>query len=594
MLKILPSIKPPKDSASLKKHPFLHYIRLHKKNFAIGLACLLFTNLLDALPPLLIGKAIDQISSGSSQDSILKTLGLLLSVTLGLSVFRFAWRIFWSRFSHSVAEDLRNRIFDRYTELGPSFYSKNSVGELMSLINNDVNSFRMAIGPGLLILVDALFIMCIVPPLMITISPEWTWKTLILVPILPFIMKRLMNAIRGSFRVQQEKFAELSGVSQEIVSGIRVIKSYAQELNQTRLFNYRSKNFELACNDVAKYDSLFTPISDVAVSAGAVILLSIGAPEVMSGAVSVGSFFAFYQYIQRMVWPMEGLGMCANFIQKGRASFERIMDLLEQTHEVPDTGTLPISRFESLEVSNLTFTYPGDTKPTLKSVSFEFKRGETLGIVGSIGAGKSTLIELFCRQYPVTPGSIVINDQPIERYKKQDLMQLFSLVPQDAFLFSRKVSENIAFGLEDWNESEIRKVAKLVNIHQEILNIPEGYDAYLGEKGVNLSGGQKQRLTLARALVRNSDVLVLDDSLSAVDAKTETKILNSLKGEILKEGEGEEKQTTIIISHRLASLRWADRIVVLKNGTVEAFDHHDSLLETSPTYKNIHRLQTES
>ncbi len=576
----------------LKKQPFLYYFRQHKRTFVVGLVCLLLTNILDALPPLLIGMAIDQISGSEGFDKMGKTLGILVLVTVLLSLFRYMWRIFWGQFHHSVAADLRIRIFNRYTDLGPDFYSTNSVGQLMSLINNDVNSFRMAIGPGILILMDALFIICIVPPLMISISPSWTWKTLILIPLIPFVIRKLMSAIRNSYKNQQDKFGEMSGISQEIVAGIRVIKSYAQELNQTRLFNSYNKRYEDACNQVAKVDSLWSPIMELGVTTGSVILLFVGAPEVMSGAVTVGSFFAFYQYIQRMIWPMTAIGLGVNFIQKGRASFDRIVNLLDKEHNVPDTGTLSVDRFDSLEVKDLTFTYPNEDKPTLSNISFTLNRGETLGLVGPIGSGKSTIIELLCRQYPVEPGKIWLNGTSIENYKKSDLMNLFSVVPQDAFLFSKKVSENIAFGMDEWNMEDIYQITKAVNMNKEIQEIPGGYEAYLGEKGVNLSGGQKQRLTLARALIRKSEVVILDDSLSAVDAHTEKQILNQLKGQLSQNGE-QKKTTAVIISHRLASLRWADKILVLKDGVVEAFDHHNQLLNNSPTYKNLFHLQTE-
>jgi ATP-binding cassette, subfamily B, multidrug efflux pump len=558
----------------------------------MGMVCLLFTNILDALPPLLVGLAIDKISSGAELQSIANTLGILILVTVFLSYFRYYWRIFWGRFHHSVAADLKNRIFDRYTDLGPSFYSSNSVGQLMSLINNDVNSFRMAIGPGVLILMDAIFILFIVPPLMFSISPDWTWKTLILIPLIPFIMSRLMSSIRDTYKQQQDRFGDMSGISQEIIAGIRVIKSYAQELNQTRLFNSHSKKYELACNDVARVDSLFGPVMEIGVTSGSVILLFIGAPEVMSGAITIGSFFAFYQYIQRMVWPMTALGMGINFIQKGRGSFDRIVELLEQRHNVPDTGDLSVDRFESLEVRNLSFTYPGEEAATLKNISFSLRRGETLGLMGPIGSGKTTLVELLCRQYPVPENAVLLNGVSIERYKKQDLMQLFAVVPQDAFLFSKKVSENIALGVVDWQLEDVQAITKVVNLEQEIVDIPDGYDAYLGERGINLSGGQKQRMTLARALIRRAEVVILDDSLSAVDAGTEKNILREIRGHIGDTGAAQEK-TAIIISHRLASLRWADRILILNSGELEAQGSHQELMRSSPTYQNLFHLQAE-
>lgn len=574
----------------LLRNPFGFYFRKDWKLFAMGLIALLLTNSFDAIPPYLIGMAIDQISNQTGWKSLGQTVGLLLAASACLAVCRYWWRIFWGRFHHGVAEDLRNRIFDKFLDLGPSFYQKRPVGELMSLITNDVNSFRMAIGPGMLILADALFILFIVPPLMMSLSLSWTWKTLILMPIIPPLIARILKLIHENYRTQQNKFGEMSGSAQEIVSGIRVIKSYAQELNQTRLFNVFSRNFELACNDVARVDAFFTPVMEFGVAIGSVILLLIGAPEVMSGAVTVGAFFTFYQYIQRMIWPMTAIGIGFTFVQQGRASFSRILDLLKTENDVPDVGEREVASFEELKVDRLTFSYPGNDRPVLKGVSFDLKAGETLGVVGSIGSGKSTLVDLLCRLYPVPEESIRYNGVPVEQLQKKSLRRLVSLVPQDAFLFSKKIQENIALGRNEWTMDEIRSMSELVNIAGEVDEIPEAYDAYLGERGVNLSGGQKQRLTIARALMANTPIVIFDDSLSAVDAKTERNILQSLRGRYLA---GKDRVTVILVSHRIASLKWADRILVLNEGQVEAFGSHDALMESSSTYRHLVELQSE-
>lgn len=572
---------------ALISNPFRYYFRMHRKTFVLGLLFLLGTNICDAVTPKIVGYALDQIAGGDQYTNVAKTIGVLVLVTIFLSAFRYLWRVFWGRFHHSVAEDLRNHIFNRYTDLGPKFFSKTSVGELMSLINNDVNLFRMAIGPGILILVDALFIVCIIPPLMISISPSWTWKTLILMPAIPFVVRALMTKIREGYKKQQDRFAEMSGTSQEVVSGIRVIKSYSQEENQTKLYNKISKRYELSSNEVAKLESFWTPTMELGVTVGSVILLVIGAPEVMRNSVTVGSYFAFYQYIQRMVWPMTAIGLGMNFIQKGRGSFDRIKALLETIPDVPNVGLRTIETFESLEVRNLTFTYPDADEPAITNLSFTIKKGETIGIVGAIGSGKSTIIELICREYAVPTGTILLNGVSIEQYRREDLMNLMGVVPQEAFLFSRKLKDNIAFGDRDWEFEQVEDAVRFVNFEDEIEKIPDGYEALLGEKGVNLSGGQKQRLTMARALIRKSEVLILDDSLSAVDAETEKKILETLKGST------EGATTAIIVSHRLASLRWADKVLVLDQGKAEAFGPHSDLLRDSRTYKSLYSLQTE-
>ncbi|MBK8203777.1 MAG: ABC transporter ATP-binding protein [Bdellovibrionales bacterium] len=579
------------DEHLLLNRPFFYYFSKNWRVFSLGLVTLFFTNLFDALPPYIIGLAIDQISQKAGWQTLARTVAFLVATALFLALFRYLWRVFWGKFHHGVAEDLRNRAFDKFLDLGPSFYQRRSVGDLMSLITNDVNSFRMAIGPGTLVIADALFILLIVPPLMMSLSVSWTWKTLILMPIVPPVVARILKLIYENFSQQQEKFAAMSGAAQEIVSGIRVIKSYAQEINQTRLFNLFNRNYQLACNQVAKIDACFPPVMELSVAIGSVILLAIGAPEVMKGTVSIGAFFSFYQYIQLMIWPMSALGIGFNHVQQGKASFARIADLLKIASDVPDSGQHQLDKFSNLEIRDLCFTYPGTNHPALRNISFKIEAGETIGIVGETGAGKSTLVDLLCRLYPVSPNSILYNGISIEQLRKISLRRTVSIVPQDPFLFSKPIQDNMALARQEWSMDEIHTLSQLVNIAEEINEIPEKYDAYLGERGVNLSGGQKQRLTIARALMTGSPLLIFDDSLSAVDAKTEKNILENLRQRVTNDN---LSITLLIVSHRVSSLQWADRIVVLNDGEMEAIGTHQELLLRSPTYLRFVALQSEN
>jgi ATP-binding cassette subfamily B multidrug efflux pump len=307
---------------------------------------------------------------------------------------------------------------------------------------------------------------------------------------------------------------------------------------------------------------------------------------VISGRVSIGEFFAFYQYIQRMVWPMEALGVAIGHLQEGWASFRRIREVLEFQADVPDLGDVELEKLETLEVRHLSFAYPGSKLQVLEDVSFRLKRGECLGVVGTTGSGKSTLVELLTRQYPVPPETILINGISVERIKISSLRRLISVVPQEAFLFSRQVSENLALGVEAWDLDDVRETAGQVRLDREIESWPDGYQALVGERGVNLSGGQKQRLTLARALIRRAPLVILDDALSAVDAKTEESILIHLRDEL-------SKTTSLVVSHRLASVRSADQILVLNAGRAEACGRHEELVRTSPTYQMLNEMQME-
>lgn len=554
---------------------------------AVGLTMLFFTNLFDAMTPIALKLAIDAIQA-KEEDPLLKALLFYIGLNLLFVGFRFGWRYYWGKFHQSVADDLRSRIFSKLTTLGPSFYQKNPIGQLISIVSNDVNSFRMGIGPGFLILVDGIFYLCMYLPAMIWISWDWTWKTLILLPLIPPFMRKMERLMHEYYRVEQDRLADVSANAQEIVSGVRVIKAYTQESNQLASFDKKSKAYEETGNRVAKLDAIWQPVMEFSVASGTVILLWFCTDPVMRGTITLGTLFAFHDYIRRMTWPMSALGFSVSMIEQGRASFDRIRELLEVETDIPDHGDKVIFNFEKLEVNNLSFRYTGSDHYALKDVSLSIDAGETIGIVGPVGSGKTTLLNIICRLYPVEHNKVIYNGISVEDLKQSSLRRLISYVPQDAFLFSDTVAENIALGFTPEQAAvneHVKHFARVVNIDSEIDSLPSQYESLLGERGVNLSGGQKQRLTIARALIRNSQFVILDDSLSAVDGKTEKLIVEQLKGAL-------EKRTVVIVSHRLATLRHADRIFVLNNGQIEAVGTHEQLLETSGTYKELNELQS--
>lgn len=573
------------DNHALLDRPFRFYVRRHFVLVFFGTLWLFLTNLMDSLVPALTGMTIDKITANEPFENVLTMVGWIFAVTILMSAFRFLWRFFWATFHHSVANDLRDRLFAAMSELGPTFFKPRKIGQLISLISNDVNSFRMGIGPGMLVLLDGIFLTVLILPQMIHISPTWTWQTLALMPFVPFLVSAILSKLHVAFHQRQERFADFSGSAQEIISGVRVIKSFAQEHNQTVQFNAHSRSFQKACDQVSFWDGFFGPSLELPVALGSVILLVLGSGPVMRGEISVGQFIAFYQYIQRMLWPMSAIGIGLGHIQEGRASFARIREVLEFKPDVADEGEIEISEFVSLEAKNLSFTYPGAKMPALENVSFVLRRGERLGITGKTGAGKSTLIELLTRQYSVPSGTLLLNGISIEKIKASSLRRLMGVVPQDAFLFSRKVAENVAFGQDQWSLDVVREATRNVNLESEIDEWPGAFDALVGERGVNLSGGQKQRMTLARALIGSHGLVLLDDALSAVDAKTEAYILQQLKNDL-------EKTTSIVVSHRLASLKDSDQILVLSKGRIEARGRHDELLRDSPIYKTLSEMQS--
>lgn len=546
---------------------------------------LLATNILDGIYPLILKTAIDQIESQAPLSTLGKSCIALLVVMMGLAATRFGWRVHFGRFHTYAAEHIRQKIFRHLTVLGPNFFQRNQVGELMSLLTNDVQSFRQAIGPGLLILADGVIIIAVVLPIMATLNWSWTWKTLIFLPLVPFLIWKVMRLIHLNYRIQQDRFSELTGVAQETVGGIRVIKSFSQEDNRTQLFNSVSSAFEKACNKVARIDAYFIPIMEFGVTSGSVILLFIAKDDLFSGAVSIGTFVAFHRYIQKMVWPMTALGMGFSYFQKGYASFDRIKKVLSTDTDIPDDGNLELENFQELELRNVSYKHSNSEHYVLKNISFTLRSGESLGIMGPVGAGKTTLLHLLTRMYPLAEGEILINGKPIELYTQESLRRTFLLVPQEAFLFSETVSENISFGLQDQaSEEETLRMTEVVDLTNEIRSLPHEFNSQLGERGVNLSGGQKQRLTIARGLIMQTPVLILDDSLSAVDTKTEKAIEEELS-------KASTKHSRIIVAHRLSSLKAMDRILILKDGEIEALGSHQELMTSSPTFQTIVKIQ---
>jgi ATP-binding cassette, subfamily B, multidrug efflux pump len=570
----------------LEQHPLPYYIRKQISYFSLGMFFLLITNTADALYPLILMKGIDQIAAGEPMSKVAPTAWLFFGTMALLSVTRYLWRVFFGTYHTRAAEDLRNRIFHHLTTMGPQFFKKNPIGELMSLIANDVQSFRQAIGSAVLILVDGLSIILIVLPLMLWMQPEWTWKTLIFLPLVPFLIWKVTRVIFSRYKTQQDRLSELSGYSQETVAGIRVIKSFAQEENFLGRYNILSRIFEKACNSVASVDSMFSPVMQFGVASGTVILFFIAGPDVLSGAASIGTFVAFQRYIQKMVWPMTALGMGFSQYQKGMASFSRIKNVLLQKTDIPDEGVIEIKDFESMTVRNLNFQFPESSQPTLKNLNFEIKAGQKIGLVGPVGSGKTTLLHVLNRLYPTERGTILINGVDLQDITQRSLHLQVAFVPQEPFLFSDSIAENMNLGREDqFDQQEVSHWARVVDIHNEIESLPHQFQSELGERGVNLSGGQKQRLTIARGLMTRAPVIMLDDSLSAVDHKTEKTIQSQMSGQL------DQKKTQVIVSHRLSAVENADQILVLNQGEIEAIGRHGDLIVKSPTYRRMAEIQ---
>lgn len=576
------------EISKLFKNPLIHYIRYQPRAFITGIIFLIITNSLDGLYPLLLKIGIDQIQKSQPLSELSHTSLMLLAAITFLGLTRYGWRRNFGRFHTYAMEDMRLRIFKHFTNLGPSFFQKSQVGELMSVATNDVASFRQAIGPGLLIFLDGLIYLAIILPIMLQLSVTWTWQTLILLPLVPFLINKVMKLIHTNYKISQDRFSELTGVTQETIGGIRVVKSFAQEDHRTQMFCDSSRKVEKANNKVAFIDSLFMPVMEFGVTSGSVILFFIAANDLYTGAVTIGTFFVFHRYIQKMVWPVTALGLGFSYYEKGRASVDRIKEVMTQTTDVPDTGSIELQKFESLEFRKVSFKYPGAEVYALKDISFKIGKGEHFGLMGQVGSGKSTLVNLLLRMYPVLEGQILVNNLPIDQYTLKSLRASIVLVTQEVFLFNETVSRNVSYGFhEDPEFRNVERMTEVVNIRGEIENLPQKFDSQLGERGVNLSGGQKQRLSIARGLLLTSPFLILDDSLSAVDTRTEKMIEEELS-------KAKDTQTRLTVAHRLSSLKSTDKIIVLKDGAIEALGAASELMQSSPSFRTIVSVQSGS
>lgn len=561
--------------------PLTAYMRKYKKPFALGLFFLLLTNLLDAAHPLVIKQAIDAIAEGAPATETMKWGGVFLLVLGGLSATRYLWRVYFGSYHTHAAEDIRQRLFEHVLKLDPTYYQKQPSGEQVSLLINDVQAYRMAIGQAVLITIDGVLISLFILPMMWWLAPSWMLKTLIFIPFLPFAMRFIMTRVNQYFKAQQERLAELSNFVQETLSGIKVIKSFAQErsrLGQFRLFN---NHLLEQSQKLALVDSAFAPTMELAVALGSAILIFIAAPDLISGTVTVGTFIAYQRYIDKMIWPMTALGIGLSQYQKGMASFARIREVLTRQSQITD-GARELLDVQTLGVKDLSFCYPGAELPTLEDLNFQIQKGQKVGMLGPVGSGKSTLCQLLVRLYDTTRGEVLVNDIPHSEFTTASLRSKVLLVTQEPTLFSMSIRDNLKLARPSANDEDIWQALKIADMETEVLELPEKLDSLVGEKGVNFSGGQKQRLCLARALISHPQVLILDDPLSAVDIHTEEKIVNNL---------ATLNCTLLVISHRLNVLKNCGRIIVLNERTIEAEGDVNTLMQISPTFQQVAKLQ---
>lgn len=567
------------------------FFKKYWKRYTAAIILLLVVNVLEIIPPKLLGNAIDDIQTGNFTSDLLVEY-IVLFIGLGVLVYFLSYFWMYSLFggAHLAERILRSKLMGQFLVMTPRFYEKNRTGDLMARATNDLKAISTTAGFGILTLVDSsMFMLTILLTMGILISWKLTFAAILPLPIMAIAMGIYGKKIHTRFTAAQDAFGDMNDQVLESVSGVRVIRAYVQEQADVNRFNELTDDVYKKNVHVAKIDALFEPTIKLLVGISYLIGLGYGAYLVFHNEITLGELVSFNVYLGMMIWPMFAIGELINIMQRGNASLDRINDTLSYEPDVKNADQqVQVSSPKSIEFKNVTFRYPSSNVGNLNAVSFSVKRGETIGIVGKTGSGKTTIVKQLLRQYPAGSGEILISGVPIEKIPLETLQRFIGYVPQDHVLFSRTVRENILFGKKDGSDEELNKAIDLAFFRKDLEMLPEGLNTLVGEKGVALSGGQKQRISIARALLIDPEILILDDSLSAVDAKTETAIISNIRSE-------RAGKTTFITTHRLSAVEHADWIIVLDEGKIIEEGRHEALLAKNGWYKEqFERQQIEA
>lgn len=543
--------------------------------------------LLELVAPRVLGIVVDEINSGTlTSEKLLNWVILLVVVGIMMYILRYLWRIMIFGSSLKLARQLRKNLYEHFTKMSPSFYQSRRTGDLMAHATNDIQAIQQTAGAGVLTLVDSLAVGgCVLVAMGFTISWKLTLLSLIPMPIVAISTNYYGTLLHRRFHKAQQSFSEINDKVQESMSGMKVIRSLGQEKEDLQAFRKKSEDVVHKNMLVARIDSLFDPTISLIVGFSFLIAICYGSLLVVRGELTVGELVTFTTYLGTLVWPMLAFGWLFNIMERGRASYDRVEKIFSQTSDVVNKENA-IHAIASGDVSFAvdSFSYKKNELLNLKDIYFNLRKGETLGVVGRTGAGKTTLLKCLIREYDHFNGELKVGERDIRDLTLHGVRSAISYVPQDHFLFSASIGENIAFGKADATYKEISRAADIACIHNDIFQFPEGYDTVVGERGVSLSGGQKQRISIARALLTNAEILILDDCLSAVDAKTEETILTALKRE-------RAEKTTIITAHRLSAIQHANLILVIDEGRVMQRGTHEQLMKENGWYKEMYESQ---
>lgn len=557
------------------------FFKKYKKQYGIAVLLLMLATVLEIIPPYLIGVIIDYITEGEmTRDLLIQYVAVFLGIIIFSYMLNFFWQYGLFEGSVNLQRLMRRKLMSQFLRMTPTFYEKNRTGDLMARATNDLNAVSLTAGFGIMTLIDSTFFLGgIILAMGFMISWELTFFAMLPVPVMAILIQYYGKLVHERYMRAQDAFGEMNDSVLESVSGVRVIRAYVQEKADEQRFADMSEDVFEKNMHTAKINALFNPITTIGTGISYIVALGYGSVLVANGDLSVGQLVTFNVYLGLAVWPIFAIGELINVMQQGNASLDRVQETLNYEADImPPTKPLAVDKPHILQFQELTFQYPTSKVVNLSNINLSLRSGETLGIVGKTGAGKTTFIRQLLREYPLGEGGISIDDIDLSQQTKEQVLDWIGYVPQSHVLFSRTIKENILFGKEDATDEEIEKAIDLAAFTKDLAYLPLGLNTLVGEKGVSLSGGQKQRVSIARALIKDPDILILDDSLSAVDAKTESAIISNIQSE-------RAGKTTIITTHRLSGIQHANQIIVLDNGVITQVGTHDDLINEDGWYK---------